>query len=171
MDLREEIIQKIEYFRSVAEQKLGIKLPDISVDFDCHDSDTLGYAIDTTITLNLSHKCHRDLNQLLNDTIPHEMAHVVCNLFPQFGCDHDDGWKNICRIFGIMGNATIVEINDRGVHGSRKRGFVYTNTLGKQVAVSKKMHIRIQDQRNRLSSFICLSGGEITYKCPFTFYR
>jgi hypothetical protein len=95
----------------------------------------------------------------------------VCNVFPQFGCDHDEGWKKICNLFGIMGNATVVEIKDHGVHGVRKRGFVYINTLGKQVSVSKKMHLRIQDQKNRSSSFICENGGEITNTCQFVYYR
>lgn len=171
MPSQQEIIQQIDHFKTIAEKELGIKLPKISVDFDLHDSETMGYACDTTITLNLNHKCHKDNNQLLNDTIPHEVAHVVCNIYPQFGCDHDEGWKNVCKLFGIMGNATIVEINDRGTHGSRKKGFVYTNTLGKQVAVSKKMHLRIQDQVNRSASFVCLGGGEITHKCPFVYYK
>jgi len=168
---RQEIIQQVEHFRTIAEEKLGISLPEISVDFDLYDSETMGQAVNTTITLNLDHKCHQDANQLLNDTIPHEVAHVVCNVYPQFGCDHDEGWKNVCKLFGIMGNATIVEINDRGVHGSRKRGYVYTNTLGKQVAVSRKMHMRIQDQVNRSTSFVCLGGGEITHDCPYVYYR
>lgn len=33
-------------------------------------------------------------------TIPHEIAHVVCNMLPVHGNAHDDGWKAVCVALG-----------------------------------------------------------------------
>ena len=34
------------------------------------------------------------------DTIPHEVAHLVCFANPSHGRNHDQGWKNVCRRLG-----------------------------------------------------------------------
>lgn len=38
--------------------------------------------------------------EMTNDTIPHEVAHIVCYIKPQLGRNHDAGWKAVCRRLG-----------------------------------------------------------------------
>lgn len=37
---------------------------------------------------------------MTNDTIPHEVAHLVCFNQRHLGSDHDYGWKRVCRMLG-----------------------------------------------------------------------
>lgn len=37
---------------------------------------------------------------MVNDTIPHEVAHLVCFKRPDLGKNHDAGWKRVCRSLG-----------------------------------------------------------------------
>lgn len=49
----------------------------------------------------------QNLDRVLNDVIPHEIAHVVCMLRPQHGHshNHDDGWKAVAKRLGGTGLA------------------------------------------------------------------
>lgn len=38
--------------------------------------------------------------QMTKDTIPHEVAHLVCYARPELGKKHDAGWKAVCRRLG-----------------------------------------------------------------------
>lgn len=39
-------------------------------------------------------------DNMTNDVIPHEVAHLVCFDRPWNGKDHDHGWKRVCRTLG-----------------------------------------------------------------------
>ena len=41
---------------------------------------------------------HND--EMVNDTTPHEIAHLVCYIKPELGKNHDSGWKQVCRELG-----------------------------------------------------------------------
>lgn len=38
--------------------------------------------------------------EMTKDTIPHEVAHIVCYIKPRLGRNHDEGWKAVCRRLG-----------------------------------------------------------------------
>lgn len=38
---------------------------------------------------------------MVNDTIPHEIAHLVCQRIPRLGKGHDNGWKRVCVSLGL----------------------------------------------------------------------
>lgn len=44
-----------------------------------------------------------DWNDCVNDTIPHEIAHLVCHRLPHLGRKHDKGWKKVCIALGGSG--------------------------------------------------------------------
>lgn len=39
-------------------------------------------------------------DHMVNDTIPHEVAHLICFINPRLGKNHDKGWKRVCRSLG-----------------------------------------------------------------------
>lgn len=47
----------------------------------------------------------QDLEDTLKDTVPHEIAHVICGIFPDLGDNHDSGWQRVCRRLGGTGEA------------------------------------------------------------------
>lgn len=59
--------------------------------------------IDTNGVYHLQFNAEAVLNyndDMTKDTIPHEVAHLVCFNQPQLGKDHDDGWKYVCYRLG-----------------------------------------------------------------------
>lgn len=53
----------------------------------------------------------QDIQRVLDDVIPHEIAHVVCMLRPQHGHshNHDAGWQDVAKRLGGTGLATYPE--------------------------------------------------------------
>ena len=67
--------------------------------------------------------CKENLQDFMNDTIPHEVAHLVA--YKVFGDDgHGDGWRSVMRALGL--NPTRChEYNTRNVNGKRSRKSMY----------------------------------------------
>ena len=90
-------------------------------------------------------------DHVLNNTVPHEIAHIVCMMNPRLGRNHDAGWARVCRLLGgngqrchseevVYGKGNTYEyITDRGhrvrvssaIHSKIQRGVVYTWRQGK----------------------------------------
>jgi hypothetical protein len=49
----------------------------------------------------------QNLQAVLDDVIPHELAHIVCDFRPQHGHshNHDAGWAKVCKRLGGTGLA------------------------------------------------------------------
>ena len=56
-----------------------------------------------TVTLNRD-AIVQNLPDMLDDTIPHEVAHVVCMVNISYGNDHDQGWQSVCKRLGGSGD-------------------------------------------------------------------
>lgn len=87
-------------------------------------------------------------NHIINDTVPHEIGHIVCFMNPRLGNNHDAGWARVCRTLGGTGTRCHSEevVYGKGVT------YEYTTTNGHKVRVSQTMHNRI------------LKGVHYTYK-------
>ena len=81
-------------------------------------------------------------DHVLNDTVPHEVAHIVCFMDPRLGRNHDYGWASVCRRLGGTGART----HDEEVVYGKGLTYEYTTTRGHQVRVSQQIHSRIQQR-------------------------
>jgi predicted SprT family Zn-dependent metalloprotease len=43
-------------------------------------------------------------HDMLEDTVPHEVAHIVCMIAPYHGVGHDQGWQEVCKRLGGSGH-------------------------------------------------------------------
>ena len=94
---------------ALAEQKFNIKMPAVQIRFDLTGraagmAGRKGFAY--YLRFNVSHMSlgGQSWEHILNDTVPHELAHTVCQSNPQFGRNHDAGWKRVCLALGGNGN-------------------------------------------------------------------
>jgi predicted SprT family Zn-dependent metalloprotease len=102
---------------------------------------------------------------LLNDTVPHEVAHTVCQAFPQYGRNHDAGWQRVCIALGGNGQTRYGEA-DAPEAVAAQRPYVYITTLGHEVRVTKVVHSKIQ----RGVDYIMKGGkGRINRECQYSF--
>lgn len=88
-------------------------------------------------------------DHVLQDTVPHEIAHIVCFMDPRLGRNHDYGWASVCRRLGGTGART----HDEEVVYGKGLTYEYTTTRGHAVRVSQQIHSRIQQR-----------GATYTYK-------
>lgn len=84
---------------------------------------------------------HNDI--LTNNTIPHEVAHLVCFANKLYGTNHNDGWKSVCRRLGGDGERCIDLPLERS-KTSVVRRFEYV-VQGHIVSVGPKHHKKLQD--------------------------
>jgi predicted SprT family Zn-dependent metalloprotease len=87
-------------------------------------------------------------DHVLNETVPHEYAHVVCFMNPMLGKNHDYGWARVCRALGGSG---ATRHKEEVVYG-KGRTFEYTTDRGHKVRLSDKRHAYVQQ------------GGVLVYK-------
>jgi len=101
-----------------------------------------------------------DYEDLLNNTIPHEVAHLVCFARPELGNNHNPGWKRVCRSLGGTGNRCH-NYDVKYAAGTYR----YIASCGTEVAISKILHRRIQQgQERRLRR----TGGILNNSCRWT---
>jgi predicted SprT family Zn-dependent metalloprotease len=95
--------------------------------------------------------------QMLNDTVPHEVAHTICQFNNKLGRGHDAGWQRVCKALG--GNAT--RTHDLPVVYARGKTYEYVATCGRKVTLSEHYHKKLVAGK----TFRVKNGGELTNKC------
>ena len=97
-----------------------------------------------TYGLRFNHEAilkHND--DMTNDTIPHEVAHIVCYINPSLGKGHDDGWKAVCRRLGGDDSRTHdMVLTKAKVVPSRRQKYILPD--GRVCQVGPKHHKMIQ---------------------------
>lgn len=144
---------KVQQCIQAAEAKFGITMPAVQIRFDLRGRAAgmagvqSNYQGGRTFYLRFNVK-HMQLGgqtweHLLNDTVPHEVAHTVCQAFPKFGRNHDAGWKRVCLALGGNGRRCYGE-DDAPEAIAANRPYVYITTNGSTVRVTKVIHSKIQ---------------------------
>jgi len=105
----EAIRARVQQCIALAEDKFTIKMPKVDVRFDLTGR-AAGMACmrygQFSLRFNKNHikLGGKTFEHLLNDTVPHEVAHTVCQAFPRMGRNHDAGWKRVCIALGGNGS-------------------------------------------------------------------
>ena len=73
-----------------------------------------------------------------DETVPHEIAHVVCYARPELGRRHDAGWRRVCLALG--GNGKTRHDYDVVLAG----GWDYITDVGNKVTIGARHHARVQ---------------------------
>lgn len=174
----EAIKAKVAQCIAQAESKLGIKMPPVHIRFDltgraagmacCTMDRWTRDANNFSLRFNTKHMQlgGQTWEHLLNDTVPHEVAHTVCQAYPQFGRNHDAGWKRVCIALGGNGRTRYGE-DDAPEAIAAMRPYVYITTNGHEVRVTKVIHSKVQ---TRGASYAFKGGkGSINKSCQFNY--
>lgn len=96
-------------------------------------------------------------NSMVEDTIPHEISHIVDRFINGRSSGHGHPWKRIARVLGCSGDRT----HNFTVEKARKtRKYIYTATCGTEIGMSSQRHTKI----NRGVVFtVKATGGKITH--------
>lgn len=80
---------------------------------------------------------------MINDTVPHEIAHIVCMLKPYLGNGHDEGWQEVCKRLGGTGNGTYNNEYDTRV--IKVPEYIYNVPGVGRIKLSAQRHKFLQD--------------------------
>lgn len=76
----------------------------------------------------------------LNNTVPHEVAHIVCFMNPKLGRNHDSGWERVCIALGGTG---LTRHQEEVVMG-KGTTYEYTTDRGHKVRIGDRHHRKVQ---------------------------
>lgn len=82
----------------------------------------------------------KGFDHILNDTVPHEVAHIICAINPRLGKNHDAGWRRVCVALGGSGDRCHTE----EVIYAKGDTYSYISTNGNVINVSGQRHAKIQ---------------------------
>jgi len=154
---------------SLAERRLSITMPEVVYNFDELKGCVTGRARfnsrtrKATILINAHDMMKSDnaWRETLLDTLPHELAHTVCQAYPQFGRGHDTGWKRIAVLLGATPKSRAVD--NEIIYGNGDT-YTYTDTRGNTHNVSMHTHKKIQ--KGDVFS-IRKTGAKLNAQCKF----
>jgi predicted SprT family Zn-dependent metalloprotease len=99
------------------------------------------------------------IEYVIEDTIPHEIAHLCCFQDLSLGYQHDKGWATVCKELGGSGKT----LHDIPVLYCRET-YEYITSTGFVVRVSKIMHDKVQNGAIYRYSVL---EGDINCKCEW----
>ncbi len=162
------IKRKVADCIALAERQLGIKMPQVDIRFDLRGraagmAGRRGNSYYLRFNTDQIRLGGKTWDHMINDTVPHEVAHTVCQAFPQYGRNHNNGWKRICRMLGGTGQRCYTE-QDAPEAVAAQRPVVYISTAGHEIRVTKAIHTKIQQGR----SYTVRGGlGSINRECAY----
>jgi len=97
----------------------------------------------------------------LNNTVPHEVAHIVCFMNPKLGRNHDSGWESICIALGGTG---LTRHQEKVVMG-KGTTYEYTTDRGHKVRIGDRHHKYVQGG----GKLTCRKGkGSVNQFCSYS---
>lgn len=140
----EQAIARVNALIEKANELYGLEIPKPTVSFDIKGYRIAGYAKRMAghyyVMLNRE-ACEKYPEFIMNDTIPHEVAHLVCFYNPSLGKNHDAGWQRVCKDLGGSGSRT----HELKLTPARNlRVWQYRDTHGKIRQVTTVRHNKIQ---------------------------
>jgi len=149
--ITKQIKSKVMDVLALAATKYGctIKYEDLEIKFKPHGraagqawAKRTRHGTSLKYGLNFSlESANLDINEMLNDTVPHEVAHLVCFADPSLGRNHDAGWQRVCIGLGGTGNRTHTQELTKARYKSQ---YVYTLDNGEEHRVGPKVHKKIR---------------------------
>lgn len=156
---QQQVIDKFKEVCALAQKLYGVDMSKVRLGFNLKGR-VAGWAIaknvpgrgrDYLVRFNhdmIVRGCEETLNDMLNDTVPHELAHIVCFMRPELGKNHDAGWARVCRALGGGGGRT----HSMDVVYGKGTTYEYTTDCGNRVRLNERRHAYVQ------------SGGTLTYR-------
>lgn len=158
---KQQIIERFNAITKQASTLFSLDLSNVGLHFDLKGR-AAGMACrrgsQYYVRINTDMLKREAFDHLINDTIPHEVAHIVCFMKPSLGNNHDYGWASVCRKLGGSGTRCHSEevVYGKGVT------YEYTTTTGHTVRISERIHKNIM----RGSSYTYRGGkGKINATC------
>jgi len=142
-DKIQQVRNKVIELVAFANQHYSTTLPAVAVTFDLKGRSAGQARLQKGIyqlRFNLEMMRGSGWDHIIKDTVPHEVAHLVCFNKPSLGRNHDWGWRSVCVKLGGSGERCHTE----EVVFGKGRTFEYTSHSGRTIKLSEIRHNKIQ---------------------------
>lgn len=161
------VTDKVQEISNHAERLYGMKVPPVGVRFDLQGAcgGMACYQTGGVYFIRFNGGMMQDDSswpKFLSDTVPHEMAHIVCYANPSLGKNHDKGWKRVCMQLGGSG----ARCHDHAYTFARGKTYKYTTSTGASVMISQIMHTKIQNGK-QYKNQAYRGGGDLNAQCKY----
>ena len=140
---QQQIIDKCKAVFAEAKRLYGLDMEHVGIHFDLKGR-AAGQACRRGgryyMRFNRDMLTREAFDHVINNTVPHEIAHIVCFMNPSLGSGHNSGWERVCEALG--GNGTRCH-KEEIVYG-KGHTYEYTTDRGHKVRVGDKYHKHIQ---------------------------
>jgi predicted SprT family Zn-dependent metalloprotease len=147
MTPQEQVLEQCRVKIALAEQLYKVDLGKVTISFDlrgnvagCAAWKRRGGVLSLYLKFNQDMLSREAFNHILKDTVPHEVAHLVCYVMPVLGRNHDAGWTRICIQLGGSGERCHRE---DVVYGTGITYEYVSHCGSKTLRVSQKLHAAI----------------------------
>jgi SprT protein len=148
----QEVAKKVAECIRLANSLYGNTLPKIKISFDLKGR-VAGQAgwrtIDGVKTyylrFNQTMMMNDGYDHLLNDTVPHEVAHYVCFILYKGCSPHGREWQRVCKQLGGNGE----RCHNEEIVFAKGKTYEYTASCGTKVRISQTLHKRLQEGQSR----------------------
>lgn len=165
------VLKKTQEILKLAGERYGLDMSGVKIRFDLRGRSAGqagcrigmgGKTYDHYIRFNVQ-MIHSDgFDHIFNETIPHEIAHVICYMNPSLGRNHDTGWQRVCLALGGKG----ARCHEQEVVYANGNTYTYITTTGHKVNMSQQRHRRVMLG----GSYNVRGKGEINNTCTWTRY-
>jgi predicted SprT family Zn-dependent metalloprotease len=161
---QQQVLTRCKEILATAGEKYGLDMSKVSISFDLRGR-AAGQAgrrgTHYFMRFNNDMLGRDAFDHVFNNTVPHEIAHIVCYMKPSLGSGHNLGWAIVCRALG--GNGARCH-KEEVVYG-KGTTYEYTTDRGHAVRVSQKIHNNI---RNGQVYTYRDGKGKVNKTCTFT---
>ena len=139
--LQQQVIAKVKECIEKGNKAFNMTLPEVGIRFDLR-----GRCAGTAsrrgnqyyIRIN-NDMLVREPQEMIDNTVPHEVAHSFCQFNPRLGSHHDAGWKRVCRTLGGDDSRT----HDMDVVFGKGYTYEYVTDRGHTVRMGDKHHAAV----------------------------
>lgn len=143
MQQAQQILEKCKQVLKLAQERYDVDFNHVQIRFDLKGR-SAGQAYMKSGVLGMRFNCdmltREAFDHVLNATVPHEVAHLVCFVKKHLGKGHDAGWERICIALGGSGATR----HQEDVVYGKGNTYEYCTTNGHKVRVGNKHHRYIQ---------------------------
>jgi predicted SprT family Zn-dependent metalloprotease len=142
----EEIQQRIVEVSWIAQDLFDVDLSYLQTEFTLKGRNAgIGGFIGSTPYVNFNCEAvEKYTDEMCQEIVPHELAHVVCVAKPCLGVGHDYGWKSVCMALGGNGSTK------HGLDLSPAKTmytYLYRSTRDHVFEIGQTRHSRLQNGR------------------------
>lgn len=163
MNLQEQFKQKTLECIATAEKQYRVAFGEVAIYFDITGNRIAGQACydDTKFWLRFHPDAvENHFEKMVAETIPHEVAHLVCFANPKLGKSHDAGWASVYHTLSGGQEASRTHDLEFGKARRKLKTFDYMASCGTIVTLTSIRHNKLQ--RGTVEYYSLAGGGKIT---------